>query len=679
MSDTTASQDNAIVIHCNLCDEPFSSFQDCLAHRLAKHKRQSQRKLRDCLDAVAKLFASEQIQSERRDLKSLLAQKQPGQQFSTLLSYYSGNCNMMALCFDEVQDRITRLLQGRARVYPFGSLVTGLVLKDSDIDIYLEHTDTSSNAMSHRQLFDRILGYLRRNDCFDDVVARRHARVPIIRFMHVVSGLSIDINMTSPKSTYNSCFIAALLRLDVRIRELFLFLKLWAKKLKIINCSGSMTSYCLAVLIIYGMQQRKYFPSIRQMQACCPVQEVMGINYGFSLQQVPQLPDSLTTLDLITSFFQLYSRMDFDKKLLSPYLGYALDLTTPCSLSQNFPEYEKQLKTIQKVTGEQPEPFQSERCICVQDPFELEHNVGQSISPTNLAYLRQCLKFGYKACTDAKLLSSPAQLYDYLLFGLADELLQAQREKAVHPAKMSRQMREEMPTAAKTTRTKPAVATTTPTTNSAAAESVTELASTATERLTSSSSTDSGLPLMHFCILKPSNNDLKGLRADFIKKNPNAKRSIFYYWTECYVAAIKDFLANIYKLKMTLIDPEERFKPSELPRRFTWLIETQLDTWSGRNFQRSTKISFFAVQTQQTLDFLKTRAKNGNNAVNLKGRFSLVIAPDYKELRLELQPMPGDDLGLQRLSPLTKFFKSLKNMLCNYNFKDKFNNLKYQR
>ncbi|XP_060665640.1 zinc finger protein 227-like [Drosophila nasuta] len=40
-------------------------------------------------------------------------------------------------------------------------------------------------------------------------------------------------------------------------------------------------------------------------------------------------------------------------------------------------------------------------------------------------------------------------------------------------------------------------------------------------------------------------------------------------------------------------------------------------------------------------------------------------------MRHELQPMPGEVLGLQRNSPMTKFFKSLKNLLCNYTLKEK--------
>lgn len=541
--------------------------------------------------------------------------------------------------------------------------------------------------MTHRQLFNRIHNFLRRSNCFSDVFAIRHARVPIIRCKHVLSGLSLDINMSSPNSTYNSRFVADLLNRDVRLRELFLFLKIWAKKLKLIG-SGSMTSYCLITLIIYGMQQKGQLPSIKQLQSRCPVQDVLGVNYAYSLRQLQPLPDTLTTPDLIASFFELYSSMDFEKKVLSPYLGHDLDVETAFSVPGGFPEYDDQLKAMKMATGVPPEPFQYLRCVCVQDPFELQHNVGQSVSQTNLCYLRECFIFAAKACTDKKLMSTPGKFYDYLLFGLAEKLLQEKRLDQMHPAK---QRKQAMP------RQEPVTNPTNPNKTGSAPEAVEPLEAAASnsasstspavsefeqsdERLSSNSTPlEVTAPIMHTHTLVPTNNDLKTLKTDFLNKSQNRKQSIYYYWSECYVNAIKDILTNIYALKMKVLETEGTLKTGDKqPSELTWLVSTTIDTWSARSFQRKPKQSFFAQQLQQTIEFIKTRPNIPNYVVNLNGRFSLIIGANYKELRLELQPMPGDALGLQRHSPLTKFFKSLKNMLCNYNFKEKVISLHYE-
>ncbi|KAH8303006.1 hypothetical protein KR044_013181, partial [Drosophila immigrans] len=643
---------------CKVCDAPFKTLQECLAHELLKHTIKPQKKLRKCLDAITKLFASEQTQSERRTLKERLQQTPAGKHLRAVLALYAGDCNALANCFKEVRKSIQQQMQGKVKVYPFGSLVTGLALKDSDIDLYLEQVQRNSNAMTHSQLFKRTNSFLHRSKCFGDVIAIRHARVPIIRCKHVMSGLSLDISMSSPNSTYNSRFVAELLNRDVRLRELFLFLKIWAKKLKIIG-SGSMTSYCLTTLIIYQLQQQRHLPSIKELQTGIPVLDILGINYAYSLEQVAALPASLSTFDLITGFFELYSHMDFERKLLSPYLGRALDVEAAFTVPGNFPEYNAQMLAIERATQEPTEPFQIERCVCVQDPFELSHNVGQSISQTNLYYLNQCLAAATKACNDAKLKSTPAKFYDYLLFGVAEHLLQEQRLEYVQPAKLRKQMEEQ--SVAK----KPAVAAT------AVPKIETAKDDEATTDERKPTPMDNIMPLMHVYTLTPTNNDLKTLRADFLGKTRKQQKPINYVWVECYVDAIKDILSHIYAFNMQQVDTNKAANDDALPRHMSWLISTTLDTWSARNFQRSSRQSFFAQQLQQTVEFSKTRPQNPSYVVNLSGRFSLIVGEDYKELRLELQPMPGDALGLQRQSPLTKFFKSLKNMLCNYNFKEK--------
>ncbi|XP_034109570.1 uncharacterized protein LOC117571508 [Drosophila albomicans] len=662
--------------NCKVCDAPFKTLQECLAHELLKHTIKPQKKLRKCLDAVTKLFASEQTQSERRLLEALLVQSPPGQQLRAVLGFYAGNSAALAECFQEVRKNIQNQMQGKVKVYPFGSLVTGLALKDSDIDLYLESIHGNSNAISHSQLYKRTNSFLRRTGCFSDVITIRHARVPIIRCKHVASGLRLDISMSSPNSTHNSRFVAELLNRDVRLRELFLFLKIWAKKLMII--SNVMTSYCLITLIIYQLQQQRHLPTIKELQSGIPVLDIGGINYAYSFERVPALPASLTTFDLVSGFFELYSHMDFEKKMLSPYLGHALDVEAAFTVPGNFPEYNAQVLAIETAMQERIEPFNIERCVCVQDPFELTRNVGQSISQTNLYYLNQCLAAANEACNDTKLKSTPPKFYDYLLFGLAEHLVEEHRLEHVLPAKQRKQMPK------KEVKTVDAVA------DAVAVEAKADVASTTVAAKADEPSSkddrkptvtdNSCMPLMHVYTLTPTNNDLKTLKSDVLSKARKQTKSIYYLWVECYVDAIKDILSHIYALSMKELDANvPATDTNALPLNMTWQISTTLDTWSARNFQRSTRQSFFAQQLQQTVEFSKTRPQNPSYVVNMRGHLSLIIAEDYKELRLELQPMPGDALGLQRHSPLTKFFKSLKNMLCNYNFKEKVISFQYER
>ncbi|EDX16339.1 mkg-r [Drosophila simulans] len=117
------------------------------------------------------------------------------------------------------------------------------------------------------------------------------------------------------------------------------------------------------------------------------------------------------------------STVNFDKSLLSPFLGGCVDKETTLGIPGGFPEYDEQQKLVHDATGAPPHAFQLDRIVCVQDPFELNRNVAKTVSIGNLFYFRQCLVLAAQACRDQELTSQPEKLYDYLLFGLPDKLV----------------------------------------------------------------------------------------------------------------------------------------------------------------------------------------------------------------------------------------------------------------
>ncbi|XP_017074170.1 uncharacterized protein LOC108109881 [Drosophila eugracilis] len=630
--------DNLVL--CMVCAAPFKSMQDCLAHELLKHSSKPQKQLRQRLNAITKLFTSAQTQSERNELREALEKSEPGGHLRTVLNFFASDLRKMETCFGHVRSCIEREMRGRVRVFPFGSLVTGLALKESDIDLYLQPCGEQP-PMFHKQLYNKVSNFLRRSKCFEDIFTIRHARVPIIRCKHQLTGLNIDINMSNPNSTYNSRFVGELMFRDERIRELSLFLKVWAKKLKLIG-HGCMTSYCLITMIIVNLQVNRLIPSVKQLQSHCPPVNMSGVNYAYSLDLTPPIPARITTLELIKNFFIYYSTVNFEKSVLSPFLGCCLDKETTLGSPGGFPEYEEQMQLVNDEVGDTTEAFQLERPMCVQDPFELQHNVAKSMSPSNLCYLRQCLILAAQACTDQEQTSQPDKLYDYLLFGLADRLV-ADRlvaDKKADKATPCKQKKME---------------------TVQAQQVVGETKETKIELV----GVYNAPPIVRSHVITPTTNDLKWLRSSVLSRNKTEEnRPIYYYWLSCYVDTIKDVLTQLYSLNIEL-------KESEEPGYYKWLISTTYDTWTGRSFQRGAGQSFFAHQLQQTIEFAKTRVGNAQYAVNLRGYFSLLASEDHKELRLDVQPLPGDLLGLQRNSPLTKLFKAFKNLLGNYSFKEK--------
>ncbi|XP_026850079.1 terminal uridylyltransferase Tailor-like, partial [Drosophila persimilis] len=235
-AETRAPGDSAAdMVFCTVCAAPFQTVTDCLAHELQKHKntKNTQKKFRQKLSALTKQFASDQTQSERSKLQEALDKTSDGQYLETILNLYKADSIRLNRTFSHVRNCFEREEALQVKVFPFGSLVTGLALDDSDIDLYLESTNDQLSCP--KRLFNKVLRLLHRSICFTDVTNIRHARVPIIRCKHQLTGLHIDINMSNPNSTYNSRFIRELMNREDKLHKLALFLKIWGKKLKVVR------------------------------------------------------------------------------------------------------------------------------------------------------------------------------------------------------------------------------------------------------------------------------------------------------------------------------------------------------------------------------------------------------------------------------------------------------------
>lgn len=114
---------------CMVCAAPFLSTQDCLAHELLKHANKPQKQLRQRLNAITKLFTSAQTQSERSELQEVLEQSAAGGHLRTVLDFYASDLRKLESCFGHVKNCLEKEMKGRVKVFPFGSLVTGLSLK----------------------------------------------------------------------------------------------------------------------------------------------------------------------------------------------------------------------------------------------------------------------------------------------------------------------------------------------------------------------------------------------------------------------------------------------------------------------------------------------------------------------------------------------------------------------
>ncbi|KAF9121665.1 hypothetical protein BGW39_010357 [Mortierella sp. 14UC] len=139
---------------------------------------------------------------------------------------------------------------------PFGSYVTGLGNKYSDIDIcifveperfhpYAPHSDV------------RHLAWFLENQQMQNVIAISDAKVPIVKFIDPITEIHCDMNVQHPLGIYNSALIKAYMEIDVRLEKFLLLLKYFAKAHGILDgSSGYLCSYAYILMAIVFFQEQ---------------------------------------------------------------------------------------------------------------------------------------------------------------------------------------------------------------------------------------------------------------------------------------------------------------------------------------------------------------------------------------------------------------------------------------
>ncbi|XP_050337033.1 terminal uridylyltransferase 7-like [Bactrocera neohumeralis] len=427
---------------CTICSKKFSKDKDCMKHERWEHDiKRSRKSLSDKVEDIIAYIESDEQQLLQKESLNALQNCEPGQELSSIFKQHKMNDETLSSVYKSIEaclKNVLRPLKG-VELHPFGSIASGLALKDSDIDLYIELLDnTQTTGNSTRQAFNRINIILQRSNDFNEVIPIRQARVPIIKCKHTPTGFRLDINLSCSRGVHNTKFVRDLLQFDNRIHELITFLKIWAKQLQLIG-RGNMSSHCLITLVLFYLQQPQsnqpaVLPAVKDLQENVPDNLIMGVNYAYQLQEkTSQIPQEWTTSKLIEGFFKFYRCFEFEKMLISPYLGKAIPLDKFKKGLFKFPAYDAQQCDVAAVSNEPVQPIPlADRCVCVQDAFVLSHNVGKAISRLHLEYFRKCLNLACDVYEDVDI-STDAQRYEALLYGIFERVAQSVNIKFAFP------------------------------------------------------------------------------------------------------------------------------------------------------------------------------------------------------------------------------------------------------
>lgn len=258
---------------------------------------------------------------------------------------------------------------------------------DSDFDFFIELSRESLNVKPAKTI-GKAMGILRQSGNFTNFLPISHARVPILKCYHIPTGYQCDINFSDSYGILNSPIVARLLNFDARIYVLATILKYWAK---VHDCAGKnrISNYAVVWMLLFYLQQlpEPILPPINEFQKRVHPYFVNGFNFAYDDRLPNQTKNRNRCSELLMGFFKFYKAFDFESHVICPLYGKAFHKSD--ILSKKLPEfnrYHEMLNSNPNLTQ-----MQFNKCICIQDPFEITHSIPGLIA--NLEFQKILLKF----------------------------------------------------------------------------------------------------------------------------------------------------------------------------------------------------------------------------------------------------------------------------------------------
>ncbi|XP_051803116.1 terminal uridylyltransferase 4 [Acanthochromis polyacanthus] len=255
----------------------------------------------------------------------------------------------------------------KAQLCLFGSSKNGFGFRDSDLDICmtLEGHETAEK-LNCKEIIEGLAKVLKKHTGLRNILPITTAKVPIVKFEHRQSGLEGDISLYNTLAQHNTRMLATYAALDPRVQFLGYTMKVFAKRCDIGDASrGSLSSYAYILMVLYFLQQRQppVIPVLQEIfdGKTVPQRMVDGWNAFFcddleNLRQhlSEQQPNTESVGELWLGLLRFYTEeFDFKEHVIS--IRQRKRLTT----------FEKQWTS---------------KCIAIEDPFDLNHNLGAGVS-----------------------------------------------------------------------------------------------------------------------------------------------------------------------------------------------------------------------------------------------------------------------------------------------------------
>nr|CAI5865418.1 unnamed protein product [Callosobruchus analis] len=379
---------------CTVCQTVIYGDELSLSRHLSvkSGKRKKQQKEIKLPDAVKKMLKSKDyIHSQCQNL--------------TYAANDTADSNELTLlCCNRLEEAL-RPCFPQCKAYPFGSRISGLGHAFSDLDVFIDtgdmytgtkNQDTQSQVTFVRKAANQLNKY---KEEFLDILRIAGARTPIVQFYHALTDIDCDLSFRHGLSVENTKFLRFCINLQPVTQPLILMIKKWSEANNLKD-HDHISNYLLSVMAVFYLQTEQHLLSVKRLRevnngANRVINGWETVNYTTSIKELQKfvVPCKKSNTELLTGFFQYYAKFSYNTDVVCPLLGYTLKKTVFENNSRLPPEMKSYAN---KLKSGEPELFRYTASFCVQDPFDLSHNLSKAWQPSTANKFKALCNLSYQ-------------------------------------------------------------------------------------------------------------------------------------------------------------------------------------------------------------------------------------------------------------------------------------------
>uniref|UniRef100_A0A673TVV8 Terminal uridylyl transferase 7 n=1 Tax=Suricata suricatta TaxID=37032 RepID=A0A673TVV8_SURSU len=231
---------------------------------------------------------------------------------------------------------------------------------------FSKFTFTKGKGLDCVRTIEELARVLKKHSGLRNILPITTAKVPIVKFFHLRSGLEVDISLYNTLALHNTRLLSAYSAIDPRVKYLCYTMKVFTKMCDIGDASrGSLSSYAYTLMVLYFLQQRNppVIPVLQEIYKGEKKPEIFvdGWNIYF-FDQIDELP----------TYWPEYGKNTESVGQL--WLGLLRFYTEEFDFKEHVISIRRKslLTTFKKQW--------TSKYIVIEDPFDLNHNLGAGLS-----------------------------------------------------------------------------------------------------------------------------------------------------------------------------------------------------------------------------------------------------------------------------------------------------------